>query len=239
MNLGSRPGLGSGSVRRDEAGADDWASLDLANAQVVAVGQYSLRTLPPAIQPPEIINFSASSVPILQLGLSGKGMSEQALNDEGFNFLRPQLITMPGAVIPYPYGGKQRQVMINMDQNQMQAKGVSPTDVLNAVNAQNLILPSGTAKVGESELDVRMNVAPRTIDALNNVPIKQVGNTTIYLREVARVSDGFAVQSNVVRQDGHRGVLVTILKAGTASTLDVVSGINICCRAPHRFCRRR
>ena len=144
---------------------------------------------------------------------------------EGFNFLRPQLITVPGVVIPYPYGGKQRQVMINMDQNQMQAKGVSPTDVLNAVNAQNLILPTGTAKIAESELDVRMNVAPRTIDALNNIPIKQVGNTTIYLREVARVSDGFAVQSNVVRQDGHRGVLVTILKAGTASTLDVVSGI--------------
>jgi multidrug efflux pump subunit AcrB len=152
-------------------------------------------------------------------------MSEQALNDEGFNFLRPQLISVPGVVIPYPYGGKQRQVMINMDQNQMQAKGVSPTDVLNAVNAQNLIFPSGTAKVAESELDVRMNVAPRTIAALNNIPIKQVGNTTIYLREVARVSDGFAVQSNVVRQDGHRGVLVTILKAGTASTLEVVSGI--------------
>jgi multidrug efflux pump subunit AcrB len=198
------------------------ASIDTANAQVVAAGGFVERFLPPAIQPPEIINFSASSVPIIQLGLSGKGMSEQALNDEGFNFLRPQLIT---AVIPYPYGGKQRQVMINMDQNQMQAKGVSPTDVLNAVNAQNLILPTGTAKVAESELDVRMNVAPRTIAELNNIPIKQTGNTTIYLREVARVSDGFAVQSNVVRQDGHRGVLVTILKAGTASTLDVVSGI--------------
>jgi multidrug efflux pump subunit AcrB len=201
------------------------ASLDTANAQVVAVGQYSLRNLPPSIQPPEIINFSASSVPILQLGLSGKGMSEQALNDQGFNFLRPQLITVPGAVIPYPYGGKQRQVMINMDQNQMQAKGVSPTDVLNAVSAQNLILPTGTAKIAESEVDVRMNVAPRTIDALNNVPLKQVGNTTIYLRDVARVSDGFAVQTNVVRQDGRRGVLVTILKSGTASTLSVVSRI--------------
>src|SRR6202522_3697116 len=200
-------------------------SLDTANAQVVAAGGYALRLLPPALQPPEIINFSASSVPILQLGLSGKGMSEQELNDQGFNFLRPQLITVPGAVIPYPYGGKQRQVMINMDQNQMQAKGVSPGDVLNAVNAQNLILPTGTAKVAESELDVRMNVAPRTIDGLNSIPIKQVGNTTVYLREVARVSDGFAVQSNIVRQDGHRGVLVTILKAGTASTLDVVSGI--------------
>src|SRR6202042_2843944 len=113
------------------------ASLDLANAQVVAVGQFSLRFLPPAIQPPEIINFSASSVPVLQLGLSGKGVSEQALNDEGFNFLPPQLITVPGVVMPLPYGGKQRKVMINIDQNEMQAKGVSPTDVLNAVNAQN------------------------------------------------------------------------------------------------------
>jgi multidrug efflux pump subunit AcrB len=199
------------------------ASLDTANAQVVALSGFEQRFLPPAIQPPEIINFSASSVPVLQLGLSGRGLSEQELNDEGFNFLRPQLITVPGVVIPLPYGGKQRQVMINMDQNEMQAKGVSPTDVLNAVNAQNLILPSGTAKVAESELDVRMNVAPRTTGELNGIPIKQVGNTTIYLREVARVSDGFAVQTNVVRQDGHRGVLVTILKAGTASTLDVVS----------------
>ena len=152
-------------------------------------------------------------------------MSEQQLNDLAFNFLRTQLITVPGAVIPLPYGGKQRQVMINMDQNLMQAKGVSPNDILNAVNAQNLILPSGTAKIAESELDVRMNVAPRTVAELNDIPIKQVGNTTIYLREVARVSDGFALQTNIVRQDGHRGVLLSILKAGNASTLDVVSGI--------------
>ena len=201
------------------------ASLDTANAQVVAAGGFVQRFLPPAIQPPEIINFSASSVPILQLGLSGEGMSEQQLNDLGLNFLRTQLITVPGAVIPVPYGGKQRQVMINMNQNLMQAKGVSPTDVLNAVNAQNLILPSGTAKVADSELDVRMNVAPRTTAELNNIPIKQVGNTTIYLREVAQVSDGFAVQTNMVRQDGNRGVLLSVLKAGNASTLDVVAGI--------------
>src|SRR6202046_3268921 len=151
-------------------------SLDTANAQVVAAGGFVQRFLPPAIQPPEIINFSASSVPILQLGLSGKGMSEQQLNDLALNFLRTQLITVPGAVIPLPYGGKQRQVMINMNQNLMQAKGVSPSDVLNAVNAQNLILPSGTSKVAESDLDVRMNVYPRTVAELNNVPIKQVGN---------------------------------------------------------------
>src|ERR1700735_3137865 len=201
------------------------ASLDTANAQVVASGGFVQRFLPPGIQPPEIINFSASSVPILQLGLSGEGMSEQQLNDLGLNFLRTQLISVTGAVVPLPYGGKQRQVMINMNQNLMQAKGVSPSDVLNAVNAQNLILPSGTAKVAESELDVRMNAYPRTVAELNNVPIKQVGNTTIYLREVATVSDGFAVQTNVVRQDGNRGVLMSILKAGNASTLDVVAGI--------------
>ena len=128
--------------------------------------------------------------------------------------------------------------MINMNQNLMQAKGVSPSDVLNAVNAQNLILPSGTAKVAESELDVRMNVYPRTVAELNNVPIKQVGNTTIYLREVATVSDGFAVQTNVVRQDGNRGVLMSILKAGNASTLDVVSGIRKSCRALRLRCPR-
>jgi multidrug efflux pump subunit AcrB len=200
-------------------------SLDTANAQVVASGQFVLRFLPPGIQPPEIINFSASSVPILQLGLSGHGMSEQDLNDLGLNFLRTQLITVPGAVVPLPYGGKQRQVMVNMDQNLMQSKGISPTDVLNALNAQNLILPSGTAKVAESELDVRMNVSPRTVAELNDLPVKQAGTATIYVREVARVSDGFAIQTNVVRQDGQRGVLLSILKAGRASTLDVVGGV--------------
>jgi multidrug efflux pump subunit AcrB len=200
-------------------------SLDRANSQVVAASQFVLRLLPPGIEPPEIINFSASSVPILQLGLSGKGLSEQELNDLALNFVRTQLITVPGAVIPLPYGGKQRQVMVNMDQNLMQARNVSPTDVLNAVNAQNLILPSGTVKLGKSELDVRTNTQPRTVAGLNDLPIKQVGRTTIYLRDVATVSDGFAIQTNVVRQDGHRGVLMSIIKAGTASTLSVVSGV--------------
>ena len=200
-------------------------SLDRANSQVVGASQFALRLLPPAVQPPEIINFSASSVPILQLGLSGKGLAEQQLNDLALNFVRTQLITVPGAVLPLPYGGKQRQVMINMDHNLMQARNVSPTDVLSAVNAQNLILPSGTVKLGKSELDVRTNTSPRTVGELNNLPIKQVGNTTIYLRDVATVSDGFAVQTNVVRQDGRRGVLMSILKAGNASTLRVVSGV--------------
>src|SRR6201984_3448789 len=200
-------------------------SLDRANAQVVGASQFALRLLPPAVQPPEMINFSASSVPILQLGLSGQGLSEQQLNDLAVNFIRTQIITVPGVVVPLPYGGKQRQVMINMDHNLMQARNVSPTDVLNAVNAQNLILPSGTVKLGESELDVRTNTEPRTVAELNNLPIKQVGSTTIYLRDVATVSDGFAPQTNVVREDGRRGVLMSILKAGNASTLSVVSGV--------------
>jgi CzcA family heavy metal efflux pump len=201
------------------------ASLDTANAQVTAASQFILRQLPPGTLPPEIINFSASSVPILQIGLSGKGLSEQQLNDYGLNFIRTQLVTVPGAVIPYPYGGKQRQVMISMDQGLMQARGIAPIDVLNAVSAQNLVLPSGTAKIGENEYDVRLNTAPRTIAELNSIPIKKVDDTIIYLRDVATVSDGFAVQTNIVRQDGHRGVLISILKAGNASTLDVVKGI--------------
>jgi multidrug efflux pump subunit AcrB len=201
------------------------ASLNTANAQVTAASQFLLRQLPPGLQPPQIINFSASSVPILQLGLSGKGLSEDQLNDLSLNFLRPQLVTVPGAVVPYPYGGKQRQVMINVNANLLQSKALSPQDLLNAVNLQNLILPAGTAKIGRSEYDVRLNSSPREISELNAIPIKHVNGTTVYMRDVATVADGFAPQTNVVRQDGRRGVLVTIVKSGTASTLDVVSGI--------------
>ena len=201
------------------------ASLDTANAQVTAASQFILRQLPQGAQPPEIINFSASSVPILQLGISGKGLNEQQLNDYSLNFIRPQLITVPGAVIPSPYGGKQRQIMINLDQRLMQAKGISPSDVLGALTAQSAVLPSGTAKIGQSEYDILNNVAPRTIEELNNVPIKQVDGAMIYVRDVATVADGFQVQTNIVRQDGHRGVLISILKAGNASTLNVVKGV--------------
>jgi multidrug efflux pump subunit AcrB len=201
------------------------ASLDTANAQVTAASQFILRQLPVGAQPPEIINFSASSVPILQLGISGKGLNEQQLNDYSLNFIRPQLITVPGAVIPSPYGGKQRQIMINMDQRLMQAKGISPSDVLGALTAQSAVLPSGTAKIGQSEYDILNNVAPRTIEELNNVPIKQVDGAMIYMHDVATVSDGFQVQTNIVRQDGHRGVLISVLKAGNASTLNVVKGV--------------
>ncbi len=199
------------------------ARLDTANAQVTAVSQTILRFLPPGIQPPLIINYSASTVPILQLALSG--LSESALNDVGLNFLRTQLVTVPGASIPFPYGGKQRQVMVDLDQRLLQSKGLSPTDVVTALGQQNIVLPSGTAKIGEFEYDVAMNASPRTVAELNDLPIKVVGNSTMYLRDVANVRDGFAPQTNVVRRDGRRGTLVTILKTGTASTLDVVAGV--------------
>jgi CzcA family heavy metal efflux pump len=199
-------------------------SLDTANAQVTAISQTILRQLPPGALPPLIINYSASSVPILQLGLSGKGLSEQQLNDMGQNFIRPQLVPVAGAVVPYPYGGKQRQVMIDLNTDLLEAKGLSPQDVLNALTNQNLVLPGGTAKIDEFEYDVRVNASPRTVTELNTLPIKQVGNSTVYLQDVANVRDGFAPQTNIVRQDGHRGVLLSILKAGTASTISVVQG---------------
>jgi len=201
------------------------ASLDTANAQVGAASEFMLKSLPPGTLPPEIINFSASSVPVLQLGLSGEGLSEQQLNDASQNYVRPQLITVPGAVVPNPYGGKQRQVMINMDQGLLQEKGLTATDVLNAVNSQNIVVPSGTVKIGNKEYDVRTNAAARTLVELASIPIKQIGNVTICVRDVATVSDGFAVQTNIVRQDGRRSVLVSILKSGRASTLDVVAGV--------------
>jgi CzcA family heavy metal efflux pump len=201
------------------------ASLDTANAQVTAISQAVLRQLPPGTLPPLIINYSASSVPILQLALSGQGLSEQQLNDMGQNFVRPQLVTVPGAVIPWPYGGKQRQVMIDLNQSLLQSKGLSPQDVLNALGDQNLVLPGGTAKIDEFEYDVRLNSSPRTVDELNNLPVKQVGSSTVYLRDVANVRDGFSPQTNIVRQDGHRGVLLSILKAGTASTISVVKDV--------------
>src|SRR6266550_2996283 len=182
------------------------ASLDTANAQVTGVSQTILRFLPPGTLPPIIINFSASSVPILQLGLSGNGLSEQQLNDLGQNFLQPQ-------------------VMIDLNPGLLQSKGLAPQDVLTAVQQQNLILPSGTAKMGPFEYDVRLNASPKTVPELNDLPVKVVGNSTIYLRDVANVRDGFAPQTNIVRQDGRRGALVSVLKAGNASTLDVVKGI--------------
>jgi CzcA family heavy metal efflux pump len=201
------------------------SDLATANAQVTAISQTILRQLPPGTLPPLIINYSASSVPILQLGISGQGLSESQLNDLSQNFLRPQLVTVPGAVIPYSYGGKQRQVMVDLNESLIQSKGLSPQDILTAVQQQNLILPVGTAKIGRFEYDVRANFSPKTVQELNDLPVKVVGASTIYLRDVGNIRDGFAPQTNIVRQDGRRGALVTILKAGNASTVNVVKGI--------------
>ena len=201
------------------------ASLDTANAQVSSASQFILHSLPPGILPPQIINFSASSVPILQLGLSGKGLSEQQLNDLGLNFLRPQLVTVPGAVVPNVYGGKQRSIMLNLDPGHLQAKGMSPIDVLNAMARQNVVQPGGTAKIGQDEYDIHINSSPITLEGISNIPIRQVNGSMVYVRDVATVSDGSIPQTNIVRQDGHRGVLVTVLKSGNASTLSVVGGI--------------
>ena len=189
------------------------------------MSQTLLRQLPPGTQPPLVLNYSASSVPILQLGLSGQDLSEQALNDIGLNFLRPQLVTIPGSVVPYPYGGKQRQVMINLNPKLLQAKGLSPGQVISAVQSEYQVEPSGTAKISQFEYNVRLNGTPTTVAQLNDLPIKLADNATIYLRDVATVSDGFAPQTNIVRQNGQRGVLVSILKAGNASTISVVNGI--------------
>jgi len=201
------------------------ASLDTANSQVSAASEFMLRQLPPGTLPPQIINFSASSVPILQLALSGNGLSEQQLNDYGLNAIRPQLVTVPGAVVPNVYGGKQRSLMINMDPKLMQATGLAPSDVLTALGNQNVVQPGGTAKIGMDEYDILVNSSPTSIEGLANLPVKKVGNTIIYLRDVATVADGSIPQTNIVRQDGQRGVLITVLKSGSASTLSVVNGV--------------
>jgi len=202
-----------------------YANVTTGVAQVTAVSQTILKQMPAGITPPIVLTYSASSVPILQLALSGKGLQEQDLNDIALNFLRTQLVTVPGAVVPYPYGGKQRQVMVDLGQSALQAKGLSPFDVVTAIANQNLLLPSGTAKIGQFEYDVDMNYSPKRIGEINDFPVKVVGNSTIYVRDVANVRNGFAPQTNIIRRDGQRGVLVSILKAGSASTLDVVQGI--------------
>ena len=201
------------------------ANVDGAIAEVIAEAQSTVKLLPPGITPPLVIRYDASTVPILQLGLSGKGLSEQQLNDFGVNFIRPQLATVPGAAVPIPYGGKVRQIMVDIDSQQLTAKGLSATDVVNAVNSQNVILPSGTAKIGPTEYNVGLNGTPVSVEELNNIPVKTVNGATVYIHDVAHVRDGYAVQQNIVRQDGQRGVLLSIQKAGNASTLSIVSAV--------------
>jgi multidrug efflux pump subunit AcrB len=202
------------------------ASIERGIAQITAISQTQLRQLPVGTTPPLILAYSASSVPVLQLALSGENLSEQQLNDYGLNFIRTQLITVPGASVPYPYGGKQRQVQVDLNTTALQSKGLSPLDVVNAISLQNLVLPTGTSKIGSKEYDVSIpNAAPQTITDLNRIPVKTIGDTTIYIRDVAWVRDGFPPQTNIVKVNGQRSVLLTIQKAGDASTLSVISGI--------------
>ncbi len=201
------------------------ANLPTAIAQATAVSQTQLRQLPAGTTPPLIIDYSASSVPILQLGISGQGLTEQQLNDISLNFVRTQLVTVRGAAVPYPYGGKQRQVQVDLNLQQLQAKGLSPSDVSSTIANQNLILPSGTLKVGTFEYQVETNSAPTTIAGLNDLPIRQVNGAMVYIHDVAHVRDGFPPQTNIVRVDGQRAALLTIQKNGNASTLDIIKGI--------------
>lgn len=199
--------------------------IDLAIAQVTAISQTLLRVLPPGTFPPNIIKYDASSVPVLQLGLSSKSLSEQELYDLGQNFIRTQLATVQGAAMPLPFGGKARQVMVDLDPDALYAKNMSPVDVSNDLNLQNLILPAGSLKIGEREYQVRLNSSPDLLAQLNDLPIRNVNGATVFMKDVAQVRDGYAVQTNVVRTDGTRGALLTVLRSGQASTLAVVDGI--------------
>lgn len=201
------------------------ANLQTAIAQVTAISQTATRSLPQGTNPPLIIVYSASSVPIMQVGISSKSLPEQALNDLSVNFIRPQMTTVPGAAIPYPYGGKQRVIAVDLNTEALQAKGLTPVDVVNAISAQNLILPSGTAKIGDLQYQVEMNGSPDRLAELNNLPIRTRNGVTTYIHDVAHVRDGFSPQTNIVRQNGLRGTLITIMKNGGASTLDIVKNM--------------
>ena len=201
------------------------ANIQTAIAQVVAIEQAQLRQLPPGITPPLVIKYSASSIPVVQLGISSTTMPEQSVFDAAVNTLRPQLVTIPGVAIPFPYGGKNRLISVDLDMQALQARGLAPSDVVNAVNLQNLILPSGTVKLGETEYAVGMNGSPSAIAGLNDLPVRSTGGQTTYLKDVAFVRDGYSPQTNIVRKDGARGVLLSVLKNGGASTLDIVANL--------------
>ncbi len=201
------------------------ASVDAGVAQVTAVAQTILRQLPPGQTPPLVIRYNASTVPILQYAVTSKKLSEQELYDFSQNQVRVGLATVQGAAVPWPYGGKTRIVSVDLDLPALRAKNLAAQDVVNAINAQNFIFPSGTAKIGATEFDVELNTSPRVLDELNDLPIKSTKGAMIYIRDVAQVRDGYAPQQNIVRQDGVRGALLTILKSGSASTLDVVNRV--------------
>ncbi|WP_075256399.1 efflux RND transporter permease subunit [Herbaspirillum camelliae] len=201
------------------------ANIQTAIAQVVASVQTQVRQLPPGITPPLVIKYSASSIPVMQLALSSPTLPEQTVFDAAVQTLRPQLVTIPGVAVPYPYGGKSRLISVDLDTQALQARGLAPIDVVNAINTQNLILPSGTAKFGGTEYSVKINGSPEAVAGLNELPVRTTNGATIYLKDVANVRDGFSPQTNVVRQDGARGVLLSILKNGGASTLDIVDNL--------------
>ncbi|MEH2163345.1 MAG: efflux RND transporter permease subunit [Nostoc sp.] len=201
------------------------ANIASAVAQITSVSQTILRPLPPGITPPFIIQYNASSVPIIQMSVSSKTLPEEALFDYATNFVRTQLATVQGASVPLPYGGKPRQIMVDIDPQAMLANGISAQDVTNAVSAQNLVLPAGDMKIGARDFAVQINNSPDVVTALNDLPIKQVNGTVIYIRNVAQVRDGFGVQSNIVRQNGRRSSLLSILKSGNASTIDVIERV--------------
>ena len=201
------------------------AKVDLALSQLTAICQTLLRIFPPGTTPPSIIKYDASSVPILQLGLESKTLSEQELYDLGNNFIRTDLATIQGAAIPSPYGGRYRQVMVDINPDQLYAKQLSPVDISNALSAQNLILPAGDAKIGDKDYQVRLNSSPRVLSEMNRLPIKVLNGATVYLGDVAQVRDGYSVQQNIVRTNGTRGALLTILRNGSASTLAVVNSV--------------
>ena len=201
------------------------ARVEMAMAELTATAQSTVRQMPPGTTPGFMMVYSASSVPILQLGLSGKGLSEQQLFDIATSSIRTQLATVPGAGVPYPFGGKQRQMMVDLDPSLLQAKGLSPSDVVTAIGNQNLILPTGTSKIGQFEYDVGLNASPKTVEEINDFPIKSTPTGTIYVRDVAHVRDGFAPQTNIVRRDGQRSALLPVIKTGTASTLDIVQNV--------------
>src|SRR5580693_7707502 len=196
-----------------------------ANAQVTAISQTLLKQLPPGATPPLILNYTASTVPIIQLALSGEGLTEQNLADIGINQLRTPLVTVPGAAIPYPYGGKQRQIQIDLNTAALQARGLSGQDVANTLAAQNLITPVGTQKIGSFEYNIQLNNSPLKIQELGNLPIKTVNGAMVYVRDVATVRDGNPPQTNIVHVDGNRSVLMMVLKAGAISTLDIIAGV--------------
>src|SRR5579862_2628360 len=199
--------------------------VDLALAQIVTQCQVTVRNMPPGTFPPQVLKYDAASVPILQLGLSSKTLSEQDIFDLGNNFIRTPLATVQGANVSYPFGGKNRQIVVDLNPQELYAKQLSPIDISNALNLQNLILPAGTAKFAQTEYPIRLNSSPSVLAEFNNLPIKTVNGATIYMKDVGIVHDGFVPQQNIVRTNGSRGVLLTVTRNGNASTLSIVNAV--------------